>query len=130
MTNKILVIGEHGNNVIRDVTWEMIAQMEQMAGKLDMDVQAAILGHGCEEMGQSLSEYVEHLYYISDVNLSNYTWECYLNALIPLIDKVDPSLIVLAHTAMGVDLGPRLAATLDCPYLADCVDFTFDSTIL
>jgi len=126
MTNRILVIGEHGNNVIRDVTWEMVAQMGQIADKFDMDVQATILGHDCEEMGQTLSEYVEHLYYISDVNLSNYTWECYLHALTPLIDKVDPSLIVLGHTAMGVDLGPRLAATLDCSYLADCIDFTFD----
>ncbi|MBW2040324.1 MAG: electron transfer flavoprotein subunit alpha/FixB family protein [Deltaproteobacteria bacterium] len=126
MENKILVIAEHRAQEIREVTWELVSGVGKLAEDLSMELEGVILGHNCEELVEDLAESVIKLYHVEDEDLAFYTWESYLHALMPLIEEVNPLMVVMGHTTMGMDLGPRLAAAMNSPYMPDCINFTFD----
>ena len=130
MAVKTLVIAEHRGEEIRDVTWEILSGLDKLAGAHGMEVHAVILGYGHERLAQELSGAVAKLYYMESEELKFYTCERYLSALMPLIKEVNPKLVIMGHTAMGMDLAPRLAAAMDSPYMPDCIDFGFDAGCL
>lgn len=130
MENKILVIAEHRGEEIREITWELLSGIGKLVEGQEIEVHGVILGYNRWEFAEELSKSVDKLYYIEDKNLLFYTWERYLNALIPLIKEVRPKLIIMGHTNMGMDLGPRLAVTVDSPYLPDCLDLELEREAL
>ncbi len=125
MSGKILLIVEHRENEIREVVWELLSGIGKWAEDHKMKLEGVLLGQSQEEFVNELAGSLSRLYYVEDKNLVYYTWEHYLSALIPLIQKVRPSLVILGHTSMGMDLGPRLAASMCSPYLPDCLGLEF-----
>jgi len=126
MDGKILVVIEHRENEIREISWELLSGIGKWAESHEMELEGVLLGYNQEEFVDELAGSLSKLYYIEDKSLIVYTWEYYLNALIPLIKKVGPQLIILGHTSMGMDLGPRLSASMGSPYLPDCLDLEFN----
>jgi electron transfer flavoprotein alpha subunit len=125
MNGKILVIIEHRENEIIEVSWELLSGIGQWAEDHKMELEGVLLGYDLEKIVEELGGYVGKLYYVEDRNLGVYTWEYYMQALVSLIQKAKPRLIILGHTSMGMDLGPRLAAATGSPYLPDCLDLEF-----
>lgn len=126
MSDKILVIGESRDDVLRNVTFEAIS-----AAKI-MKPSAEIVGILCGET--SLEDQAQEMIYygadrvitVTHENLSTYTSAGYGQAIMSVITEESPTGIVMGHTAIGKDLTPRLASKLTSGLISDVIDIETD----
>ncbi len=68
----------------------------------------------------------DRVYQIEDPRFALYSSEGYATVMADLAKKRAPVLILMGATAMGKDLGPKLAARLQAPFFGDCVGLSLD----
>lgn len=126
MSNKILVIGEARDGVLRNATFESIAA----ARKIDPDKE--VVGVLCGDSGLE-AQAQEMIYYGADSvitiehdDLKTYTSEGYGQAVLAVIEEETPYAIVMGHTAIGKDLTPKIASRLEIGLISDAVDIELD----
>jgi electron transfer flavoprotein alpha subunit len=123
---ELFVVTEHRQGEIRDVTFEMLTKGKELAEKTNTDLTAILLGHDVGDHAKKLADHAEKVLLIDDERLENFNSEAYQRVLSHLISKRRPSLILIGHTAFGVDLAPNLATELNLPLATDCVDLDFE----
>lgn len=122
--NTILVIVEHRQGILRDVTFELINYAIKTAEQTGLSITAVLLGKH-SNLVEQLSVKCDHILVMEDSALEEYNSEHYLSALEPIIRSQKPRLIVMGHTAIGMDLGPALAVRTGIPLITDCLDARF-----
>lgn len=127
---EILVLVEHRQGQIRDITFEMLTKGRKLAEEADAELAAVLLSDKAGKHAETLSKNVERLLLIKDVKLENFNSEAYLKVLSTLINERQPLLTLIGHTSFGVDLAPSLAASLNLPLATDCVDLRFENGAL
>ncbi len=130
--NEIMVVAEHRKGELRDITYEMVSKANQLAKAIGSEVSVVILGKGIKDFSEVLSKKANHLFLIEDERLEFYNSETYEKVLSQFILERRPFLILIGHTAMGMDFAPSLATKLNIPFCPDCVgiDIENDSFIL
>ncbi|MEN2765631.1 electron transfer flavoprotein subunit alpha/FixB family protein [Ornithinibacillus xuwenensis] len=126
MSDKILVIGESRDGVLRNVTFEAIAA----AKKISSDGEVVGVLCGSEELASQAQEMIyygaDRVVTVTNEKLSSYTSEGFGQAALAVIDDENPSGIVMGHTAVGKDLTPKLASKLEVGLISDTVDINHD----
>jgi electron transfer flavoprotein alpha subunit len=120
---KILVLAEHRQGQIRDITFEMLTKARQ----LSEDTTALVLAKNPKELAKPLTEYAKTIITIEDPKLENFNSEAYRKILASLITQHKPTLVMMGHTSQGIDLAPRLAAALSLPLATDLIDLAFEA---
>ncbi|HSR35192.1 MAG TPA: electron transfer flavoprotein subunit alpha/FixB family protein [Anaerolineae bacterium] len=121
MGNNVLVIAEQRDGVLKKVAFEMLGIGAELAAALGGSVEAALLGSGLGDLPDSLAQYgAAKVYVADDDGLAAYSCEGYTDTLAALAAEVEPSIILIGATALGRDLGPRLAARLGVGLASDC----------
>jgi len=123
---KILVLAEHRQGQIRDITFEMLTKAREIAEKTNSELNAIILGNNIAEQAKTLTEYAKTVLLIRDPKLENFNSEAYKKTLTKLITEHKPSLVMMGHTSYGIELAPRLAAALNTPLATDLIDLGFE----
>lgn len=119
MSKTILVVAEHLDGALRQVTYEAM-QAARLSSTNNDKLHIALIGHQVEDLIESLS-YVacEKIYVIDHPDLEQYNPEAYSNALKQVIDISNPDGIIFGHTAIGRDLAPKISARLDAGQISD-----------
>ena len=121
MGYNVLVIAEQRDGVLKKVAFEMLGAGADLAAALGGQVEAALLGSGVGELATPLAQCgATKVYLADDEELAGYSGEGYADTLAALATETEPAIILLGATAMGKDLGPRLAARLDVGLASDC----------
>ena len=123
---EIFVLAEHRQNELRDVTFEMLTKGRAISQKINADLTAVLLGHDIKEFAKRLADHSKKVLIIDDTRLENFNAETYQKVLSHLISERKPSLMLMGHTAFGVDLAPSLATELNIPLATDCIDLNFE----
>jgi len=123
---EIFVLAEHRQNELRDVTFEMLTKGRAISQKINADLTAVLLGHDVKEFAKRLADHAKKVLIIDDTRLENFNAETYQKVLSHLISERKPSLMLMGHTAFGVDLAPSLATELNIPLATDCIDLNFE----
>jgi len=118
----VLVLIEHRQGAVRDVSWEMLAAGRKLALELGTGCAAVLFG-GDEAMAASAAGRVEQVIHARHELLADFNYEAYQRALVALVRERGASVVLVAHTAFGADLGPSLAVALDCAVVSDAVGF-------
>jgi electron transfer flavoprotein alpha subunit len=124
---QIFVLAEHRQGQIRDITFEMLTKARELSRKTGAELTAVLLGKTEKEHAKGLAEYAENVLLVEDSRLENFNSEAYRKILTALTTSHKPLLLLMGHTSYGVDLAPRLAATLKQPLATDCIDIAFES---
>ncbi|PIU59788.1 electron transfer flavoprotein subunit alpha/FixB family protein [Candidatus Bathyarchaeota archaeon CG07_land_8_20_14_0_80_47_9] len=127
---KILVLAEHRQGAIRDITYEMLTKARELAEKTNAELTAIVLGKNAKELAKPLTEYAKTIIAVEDGKLENFNSEAYKKILTKLITEHKPSLVLMGHTSYGIDLAPRLAAALNLPLATDLIDLAFENDTL
>ena len=121
MANNVLVIAEQRDGVLKKAAFEMLGAGAELAAALGGTAHAALLGSDLADLPQVLAQYGATTVYVADDEaLGKYSAEGYTDTLAALVGKVEPAIILIGATAMGKDLGPRLAARLGVGLASDC----------
>lgn len=93
----------------------------QLGDRAHPQLAAALVGSGVGALASDLAPYGADRVYVADAPaLASYLAESYVPAIASAIGQERPKLVLLGHTAIGRELGPRLAYRLGRGIVTDC----------
>ncbi|MEC7584582.1 MAG: electron transfer flavoprotein subunit alpha/FixB family protein [Planctomycetota bacterium] len=124
MANDILVVAEHLNGELDEVTFELLGKGKELAAATGGSVAVALLGASAETAAQlGAADKVLHM---EHAQLEHFNPEACSAALAEIVGQANPGIVLVANTSMGMDLAASLSATKDLPLLAYAVDVKID----
>jgi electron transfer flavoprotein alpha subunit len=122
MTDPILVFCEQREGRLKKVGLEAIGAASRLGAQSARPVFAVLIGAGVETLADELGRGgASRVLLADDPSLRFYSAESYCAILAEAAQRLRPTAILLGATAMGKDLGPKLAARLRSPLATDCV---------
>jgi electron transfer flavoprotein alpha subunit len=122
MSNGILVFIEHRYGVVSKTSLEAIAAAQSLRSHLQQQVSAFVLGADPDAMAQQIAAYdVAKVVSASNVKLASYTPDGYTDAAEKVVRMLDPQLVIMSHTYLVRDFGPKLAARFGKSLISDCI---------
>ncbi|MCM2677547.1 electron transfer flavoprotein subunit alpha/FixB family protein [Alkalicoccobacillus plakortidis] len=119
MTTSILVVAEHRDGSIKQVTYEAIEAARQSS--LDeTPIHLALIGHELHDITEQLSSSgVTTIYSVDHEDCKHYNPEIYAKVLTQIIEQSGAEGIIFGHTTIGRDLSPIISANLDAGQISD-----------
>ena len=119
----VLIVGEAGNGRLSPATAELLAAGRALQERLAGEVAVGLVGHGLAAVAaEALEAGAERVYTVDDALLQDTPVDLCLNALAGLCQAAAPEVILLARSAWGRELAPRLASRLGAGLLQDCLE--------
>ncbi|MCX7994722.1 MAG: electron transfer flavoprotein subunit alpha/FixB family protein [candidate division WOR-3 bacterium] len=119
---EVFAIVEHRQGQIRDITFELLTLGRKLAKNLNTKCTAILFADDAEKFINKLRTQADRIIVMENSVFSDFNAEVYQIALAEIFKKESPFLILMGHTAMGIDLGPSLATQLNIPFSTDCLD--------
>ncbi len=132
MPQEILVITEQRGGKFKNVNLEVIGEAQRLSDACGLGFSVFVLGHKIDGLAGSLVNYGAGEVLVADSEiLEKYNSQVYVHVLADEISRREkPVAILLPATAMGRDLGPRLAARFGGAYMADCIGLGMGADLL
>lgn len=106
---------------VRPVGFELLSKGRELANQLGEELCAVIIGDNVQNYAAELSQYgTDKIYAVSAPEYHTYNTLAYANAMITLIKKYNPSVVLFPSTYIGRDLSPRISSELFVGLTADC----------
>jgi len=113
--SRTLVIAEHRQGALRDVTLEVLGAARELGGEVD----AVLLADDPRRLAQPLVGRTGSLRLLAHPDLAAFDPELLLPAIEDLVRSTRPALVLTGHTSQGMDLAPALAGRLGAPLVTD-----------
>lgn len=115
------LLAEKGIIKPRSVSLELLTKGRELANQLGEELCAVIIGKTNSIYFAEISAYgTDKIYNVEGIGYGDYNTEAYAHAMITLINKYKPSVVLFPSTYAGRDLSPRIAAELHVGLTADC----------
>ena len=123
----VLVVGEITEGRVSLTSREVLAVGRKLADQLGEELAIGLLGTDVDEAAREAFPYgADKVYAVSHPLLSEYQVELHLAALHRLCREVLPNVLLMARTAVGRELAPRLAFRLGVGLVQDCLEVRID----
>lgn len=126
----VLAVLEQREGALKKVSYEVVTAARALADGLGCGVDGLALGPVSLDVTGATKFGADEMWMIGDDRAALYQPHLYARAVLDRIKAKDYSAIVLAATAMGKDLGPRLAARLGVPLVADVTSVAVDKGLV
>lgn len=119
----IWVLAEQEGGGVAEASLECLADARELAAKQGREVWGVVLGSDLpDSLAIQLARHgADRTLLIEHDLLEPYTTDAWMEALAPLCGQYRPSFILQAHSLIGRDLAPRLAARLGCACATDAL---------
>jgi len=125
---QILVFSEQRDGKLKRVAFEALGAARQLASQTSAKVVAILIGENIASQAEILtSRGADKVFVIDDPSFAHYSSESYGTVVADIAKKEDTPLILMGATAMGKDLGPKIAAKLGGPFAGDCIKLESDA---
>ncbi|XFA99018.1 electron transfer flavoprotein subunit alpha/FixB family protein [Candidatus Izemoplasma sp. B36] len=123
----VLVYIEQRHGEIQTVSLELLGIGKTLAEKLNVNVNACIVGNNIKNLAKELAYYgANKVYIVENEILENYVNEPYTKALATVINDVKPEIVLVGATSIGRDLAPRVSSRVHTGLTADCTNLDID----
>lgn len=126
----VLAILEQRDGSLKKVSYEVVTAARSLADRLGTGVDAIAIGPMALDATAATAFGAEEVVILADDHLTLYQPHLYVRAVLERVKAKDYAAILLSATALGKDLGPRLAARLGCPLAADVTEVGVDHGIV
>jgi len=121
MSENILVITEHLQGHVLDITYVMLAGAHQLAEQTGGKVIAVLLGYKAQPLTKDFNADKVHSY--DRPSLENFSPDAYLRVLEAEINEEQPHAVLFGHTTIGMDVASGLSARLNLPLISQVQHF-------
>ena len=109
------------------ISWEMAGKGRELAGQLDTDLTACVLGHDVDAIaGQAIAYGADRVILVDDPTLAQYRTEPYSAVVVKLVQEYKPEIVLLGASARGRDLAGAVATEIFTGLTADCTGLEID----
>ncbi len=116
------IVAETVRGQIRDVTYELLGAGVELAGRLESELYAVILGESSKDQHQDLIMHgADRVLAVKHEALTKYSSDAYAAALAQAMEKLKPYAVIAGSTSLGRDFMPRVAARLGLGMTSDCI---------
>jgi electron transfer flavoprotein alpha subunit len=122
MMAEIYALVEHRQGAVRDITYELMACGRGLAEKTNGKLTAVVLGADTQELIGPLKSQAHRLIVVDTPVFKDFNSASYQAALSELVKKEKPFIMLMGHTAFGMDLCASLATELQSPFTTDCLE--------
>lgn len=127
MDNKILVIIEQRNNIIKKSSLEAVSFANQIADNFHCEIAGILVGGNFQEFSILGKFGLKKLVHIGNPELNNYSSSAFTKIISDYVNQNGFNYIITANTTLGKDLAPRIAAKLDAGIVVDVTEFRIDN---
>ncbi len=126
--SKVWVFAEHREGKLAEVGLELLGKSFELAERTGQKVALILMGHQLNRLCKALLSFgADEILVAEHPLLKSYCSQTYVKVLENAIRKHQPEILLLGATAMGADLGARLAARLRTGLAARCIDLRISS---
>jgi len=122
----ILVIAEHLNGQVTRITKEIIGAAVAIKENVGGNLSIAVLTDSASDMAEQVNLAGVDEIVLIDVGTSHFDASRYEHAIISLGDQLQPSLILIGHTANGIAYAASLAAQLGAGFASDVIGLRYE----
>lgn len=127
----IWVFAEQHNNELAKISLELLVKGKELAGKMNKELCAILLGENVKQLINELAEYgADKIYVAESKELKDYRTQPYAKIIADMIKDYSPEIILYGATITGKDLAPRVAAKVKVGLIADCADLKITDKLL
>jgi len=124
----VLVMAELSDGKLAGIAQELLGAGRRLADALGEELVAAVLGSQVGDSGAEAIAYgADKAYVIDDPLLASPQPDAYTAALEHLCRDIQPNILLLGKTSLGIEVGPRLAFRLHTALGSDCTDLRIDT---
>ncbi len=125
----ILVFVEQRDGQVKKAGLEALGEAQRLGASAGVPVHAALIGAELGAGAATLSACApERVWAVESAALRLYSPDGYARALQTVLQGCGADLVILSATAMGKDLGARLAGRLRAPFGSDCTAVRFEGS--
>lgn len=123
----VWVFVEQEGGKIADVSLELVSRGAELAQKLNVKVEAVLLGDKVAHCADTLFSYgCSTVFLAEDPRLEPFTVLPYAKVIMDLIKEHKPNILLFGATMKGRELAPRVASEKLAGLTADCTDLQID----
>jgi electron transfer flavoprotein alpha subunit len=123
----VWIFVEQDDGVPAEVSWELLGKGAELAGALDVELCALVLGDNVENICNEAFAYgASKAYLIDNPVYRHYRTEPYYKAICYLVNKYKPEILLMGATGLGRDLAGAVATELATGLTADCTGLSID----
>ncbi len=128
MSNDILVITEHLDGKVADISYEMVGKAKELAAAWGGQAIAVLMGSGMAEQAATFAS--DATLYVDDPALAHFNPEAYARVVAALVEQKSPRLVMFGSTSAGMDLAAWLSAKTGAPCVAYVSDLQAEGDTL
>lgn len=126
----IVVILEQRNGNVKKSSFEAVSAAVELGKTVNAPVTGIVCGNTLENLAQSGKYGLSKVIHLKANEFEQYTVSGYKHALLQELNGLQASTILIANTAFGKDLAPRLAVQLKAGLIMDCIEVGFSGSQL
>ena len=117
----VFVFAQQVDGIVGGIAFELVGEGKKLANDLGVDVTAIRIGSDIKDQAERLGAYgADRVIVVDDPAPKDYRTEPYTHAMASVIKEFKPEIVLIGATAIGRDLGPRLAARIHTGLTSDC----------
>ena len=123
----VWVFTEHAEGKAAEVSWELLGVGAELARARNVELCSVVIGEKVEHLANEAFSYgATKVYLVDDSVFHHYRTESYYKALVYLIEKYKPEIMLVGATGLGRDLAGAVATKLQTGLTADCTGLSID----
>ena len=126
-SKNLWVVVETEEGVAKNVGYELLSVGRTLADKLGEQLVALVMGKNVQAVAQASIAYgADQVLLVEGDEYATYNTDAATYAVVTLIEKYHPSIVLYGATNNGRDLAPRVACRLETGLTADCTELDID----
>ncbi|MBW1819826.1 MAG: electron transfer flavoprotein subunit alpha [Deltaproteobacteria bacterium] len=123
----VWVFAEQRDGELNKVSFELLGKARELAGELNEEVSAVLLGDRVDGLCESLIKHgADTVYLARHKALGGYRTTAYTKVMAELVREYRPGVLLMGATHLGRDLAPRVSRRVGVGLTADCTGLTID----
>ena len=125
--NDVLILGEVREGSLDMKTIELLGAGKKLGSDLGVGLSVVLVGDELSEVADQVISYgPDRVYKLEHPLLRGFKADLWLESLEQVCRQINPKILLISHSFIGRELGPRLACRLNTGLTTDCTDLRID----